>query len=353
MSVLPLGLSEEGEPVRVVVGKDSGGWHERFSAALGVAASKHPTLEYRLEELGGHDWIERVRDADVVLWNPVYMGPVAASHFKEKVYFLETFMRKRVIPNYSSIWHFESKIAQSYLLEHFGLSRPRTWVSFEWNDALGAAEDLGLPLVAKESYGAASSNVRLLRTNSEVKRYVTRHLYYQRWLEKEKTASSRTMTLLGSMDQPWLWYTVVGRLTGSERVHPTYFQRYIEGNAGDVRVTVIGSRAYVFGRANRPDDFRASGSGLIDYDLDVDHALLRKCITWSKEMGFDSMAYDILFEDGQPLVVEMSYSYVASALAAARGHWLLCDDGTLEYIEGPVWPQDLWVGLALDCTSSR
>ena len=44
-----------------------------------------------------------------------------------------------------------------------------------------------------------------------------------------------------------------------------YFQKYIPAQH-DIRITVIGNRAFGFLRKNRKNDFRASGSGLIDYD---------------------------------------------------------------------------------------
>ena len=86
---------------------------------------------------------------------------------------------------------------------------------------------------------------------------------------------------------------------------------------------MIGRSAYAFWRDNRPGDFRASGSHLIDYEADVPEAVVRQCIEWSTCMGFDSMAYDIVFADDTPLVLEISYDYVASALASAPCHWTL------------------------------
>ena len=43
-------------------------------------------------------------------------------------------------------------------------------------------------------------------------------------------------------------------------------QEFLPGNGFDTRITVIGNRAFGFRRFNRPDDFRASGSGRIDWN---------------------------------------------------------------------------------------
>lgn len=47
------------------------------------------------------------------------------------------------------------------------------------------------------------------------------------------------------------------------------FQEYLPDNEFDTRVTVIGNRAFAFRRFNRKKDFKASGSGEIDYDISL------------------------------------------------------------------------------------
>ena len=172
--------------MRIVVGQDDAGWHERFMSTLEARAIRDPRISFRSASLDGHDWIDQVDAAEMVIWNPVKMGPIAASHFKEKVYHLEHVMGKRVVPNYATVWHFESKVAQSYLLRSHGVPQPRTWVSFDRDDAMIAAAQLGLPLVSKESHGAGSENVHLLNRASQVRRFIERHLGHQRWREVAK-----------------------------------------------------------------------------------------------------------------------------------------------------------------------
>ena len=40
-----------------------------------------------------------------------------------------------------------------------------------------------------------------------------------------------------------------------------YFQKFLPNNKYDIRIVVIGDRAFGFIRYNRENDFRASGSG--------------------------------------------------------------------------------------------
>jgi glutathione synthase/RimK-type ligase-like ATP-grasp enzyme len=60
-----------------------------------------------------------------------------------------------------------------------------------------------------------------------------------------------------------------------------YLQKFIKNNDGDYRVTVIGGKfAYSFKRLNRPNDFRASGSGRIDYSSTPNEEIIAYCINF-------------------------------------------------------------------------
>jgi hypothetical protein len=141
-------------PLRIAVCRDTGGWDERFAEALESRIDQGADVVYAMVDIGAHDWIARLDPYDVVLWNPQFMGPFAASQFKEKVYFLERFRGKRVFPNYRSAWHFESKVAQSYLLDALDVPRPRTVVSFERADAAAAVAALERSTTYPEKLGS-------------------------------------------------------------------------------------------------------------------------------------------------------------------------------------------------------
>jgi glutathione synthase/RimK-type ligase-like ATP-grasp enzyme len=77
-----------------------------------------------------------------------------------------------------------------------------------------------------------------------------------------------------------------------------YYQKYLPNNNFDTRVTVIGDRAFAFRRFNRTRDFRASGSGKIDYDMDsIDKRMIKIALETSEECGFQCMAFDFLYDE--------------------------------------------------------
>jgi len=71
------------------------------------------------------------------------------------------------------------------------------------------------------------------------------------------------------------------------------------------------------------------------------------CLDINARFGFDSMAYDILFRDGEMLVSEMSYGYSDTAVHLIPGHWVLEEGGSLGFVEGNTWPQELWIEWAI------
>lgn len=325
-------------------------WHDRFIAALDYHKKNGSKIEYAAVSLEDHDWIRKIEGFNAVIWKSDYMGAESSTNFKEKIYFVERYLGKRVFPNYSSVWHFESKIAQSYLLSEFNINTPKTVVSFNYNDALEQLQQAQMPLVVKLSHGAGSSNVSLVENRDKFRKQLVKIFCHQLWkIEKQRSDNSLKL-FMKSMRQGWFWNKVVMTLLNKEKFRSVYWQEFVPSNDSDLRITVIGDKfAYAFWRRNRPNDFRASGSGNIDYDHEVPVKVVRYCMEVSKKLHFDSMAYDILFTDKGFVVVEISYTYLDSAPYKSRGYYELTGDD-LSFKEGHYWPQELWVKWALIST---
>jgi hypothetical protein len=125
-------------------------------------------------------------------------------------------------------------------------------------------------------------------------------------------------------------------------LHKNYvlFQQFLPGNDFDTRITVIGNRAFGFRRFNRPDDFRASGSGAIDHDAaKIDMETVRLAFTVSEKLNTQSVAIDGLRDGEKRVVGEVSYTYTSWAVHACPGHW----DSELNWHEGKMWPEEAQV----------
>jgi glutathione synthase/RimK-type ligase-like ATP-grasp enzyme len=317
------GMSVEKRPkialCRGIVGID---WTNRMIDALdnALGTSSGEKL-WDVVDINKNGWIETLLNYDAILWPPGCMGIKPSSHLKEKIYFLEKHMGKLIMPNFETVWHFESKVAQSFIFNYYNIPTPRTVVSFSLDDALSLLRSENYPVVFKSSSDAASRGVRLVKDKKRAQWYAWKALY----------------TGLG-------WRIIRRALKLDHRDNVAYWQEFIPNNERDLRVTAIGDRcAVAFWRKNRPGDFRASGSGRIVYTEPAPEETIRFAMETNKKLGFDSMGYDFIFREGKFVITEMSYTYVDSAIHNATGYYRKLENGDLEFITGQFWPQEFWV----------
>lgn len=319
-------------------------WHVHFISALNnlPIEQRQAISTFDLVDIDSEDWIDRISKYDVVVWRPNSMGFEGSSYFKEKIYFIEHHLGKLMLPNFATVWHFESKVAQKYLFERYQVKCPRTVVTFDYADAINRISQAEYPIVEKRSTGAGAANVRLLHSYSEARKSIDKS--FSRVILKQRV--QRDGEVLGKLSIHYLRARRAKK--NSAPIHPVaYWQEFIKDNERDLRVTVIGDRyAFGFWRNNRKNDFRASGSGDIDYERPIPHSSIKYCLEVSRILNFDSMAYDIVFDNGASKIIEMSYGYMESAVHRAPGYFELIDD-ELEFRTGNTWPQKLWADWML------
>jgi hypothetical protein len=116
-----------------------------------------------------------------------------------------------------------------------------------------------------------------------------------------------------------------------------YFQNFLPSNEFDTRITIIGGRAFGFVRYNRPDDFRSSGSGKIDFSPGkIDHNMLKIAFDVSNRLNLATMAFDFLYDsEKNPLINEMCCQFADWAVYECPGYW----DNDLAWHDGHYWPQ--------------
>ena len=255
-----------------------------------------------------------------------------------------------LFPTWETIWHFDDKVSQSYLLQAAGIPTAPTRVFWWRNDAIDYCRTARYPLVLKLAGGITSENVRLLKDFDEARYWVDR-MFGPGTVALDHPALKSLGDARRRLKDS-LRLLVKGMPPSNSRrndLHRDYVlvQEFLPDNDHDTRVTVIGNRAFAFRRFNRPDDFRASGSGRIDWDpskVDLDN--VRLAFRAARRLRSQSLAVDAMYgENGQRVLVEISYYSEGWALAACPGHWELRpeDDpqtGRLEWVEGSVRPED-------------
>ena len=129
-------------------------------------------LEYRRVNGYANSIIDDLRDCDALLWH-VSQDNVTDLRFARSVLLAAARLGLQTYPNHPTVWHFDDKAAQKYLLESIGAPLADTWVFYDPNEAREFIEHATYPLVWKLRGGAGSLNVRLLRNRDQARNMVT------------------------------------------------------------------------------------------------------------------------------------------------------------------------------------
>lgn len=261
--------------------------------------------------------LERIAGCDGFMWRYGF-DPVSLNCAKRLLSAVEHGLSIPVFPDHRTSWHFEDKVAQAYLLEALDIPRAATRIFWDKAAALRFCREATYPFVAKLSVGIRGNNVVLVRSEAEARAIVARLFGTGvRTLREPALFSISWLKQLRPLRR--LWGKPVWR--GVERDY-LLAQDFLPDNPFDIRVTVIGERAYAFKRLNRPKDFRASGSGRIIWDPDeIPPDAVTFAFDMADRIGAQSVAFDILRVDGAPVVTEISYTFASWAIRNCPGHW--------------------------------
>lgn len=316
------------------------------SSPLWARLLKEAGHDVRTIDVRRADVLDQLRGCHGFMWR--FAHSVSEMQIARRLFpVLEDDLGLSVYPDRRTRWHFDDKIAQHYLFEALGIPSPATWVFWDRAAAEEWVRTAEYPVVGKLARGAASTNVDLIPDRSAAQALIERLFGagVSTLTPKRVSLLRRTAMAMRAMAKVILKGVPLDEAVwprGDWEKHKDYvlFQRYLTGNDYDTRMTVVGKHVFAFRRSNRPGDFRASGSGLIDYDpAAVDSRFLALACDVADRFGAASIACDGLYDSGRPVVAEVSYAYVSSCIEACPGHWIRQADG-LAWREGRMWPEE-------------
>ena len=219
----------------------------------------------------------------------------------------------------------------------------KSYVFYTKMEALEWANITSFPKVFKLRGGAGSVNVRLVRSVTAAKKLISKAFakgfkhdslvplsdIFKKY-KKGKLPFGAVIRGLVRKMIPTNFAKVHGREIGY-----IYFQNFIPDNDHDIRVIVIGDKAFAIKRMTRENDFRASGSGNILYERELfDEATIQLSFDVAKKLQTQCLALDYVFDKGNPLVVEISYGFSMVGYDPCPGYW----DSNLQWHEGKFNP---------------
>lgn len=307
-------------------------------------------INYKLIDVYSSDAIAQLKDCDAFMWHTDHLSRKDYQVAKRLLTAVEH-SGKICFPSIYENWHYDDKVAQKYLLEAIDAPLIPSYVFYEEQEALEWAAKTNWPKVFKLTGGAGSSNVKLIHSEKEAQKIIRRAFrkgfiaFDQRKYFLEETFSKyrkhkslwRLLKsfrhLLKPLNKNWVNHI--------EKDY-VYFQEFMPNNDYDLRLVVV-NQERIFGlkRHNREGDFKASGSGNMDYlDNNVDKSILKLALEVAKKLKMNSVAYDIVFDkDQKPVIIEITYAYSTSAYEKCPGYW----DNDFVWHDGEIGNYSAWM----------
>ncbi len=287
-------------------------------------------IAYKLVDCYANDIILQLKDCDALLWHHHHGNPKDIVFAKSLLFALEQSGLK-VFPDFNTNWHFDDKLGQKYLFEKLGIESPEAFVFYTKKDALDWIAKTTFPKVFKLRSGAGSSNVKLANDKESAISLVNKAFgkgfsQYQAMdnlkerFRKYLNGKTNVKDLLKGvmrLAMPPQYAKVKGKEIGY-----ICFQEFIPGNDHDIRVVIIGDKAFAIKRMVRENDFRASGGGDILYAKELfDDTLIKLAFEINDKIKSQCLAMDFVFDNGKPLIVEISYGFSMAGYDSCPGYW--------------------------------
>jgi len=305
-----------------------------------------------------NDIIDQLSDCDALMWHHNHISPKDPIFAKQLLFTLET-SGMTVCPDFRSNWHFNDKLGQKYLLESIKAPAVPSHAFYSKNDALDWLKKASLPKVFKLRGGSGSDSVKLVKNRREALRLINRSFgrgfkqYNAIGSLKERLRQFRN----GKVDHTEVIKGIIrlfapppySRVLKRDRGY-AYFQDFIPANTHDIRVTYVFNRCFALRRKVRPGDFRASGSGMIEYDMSkIPLEALKIAFSVANQLKLQCAAFDFVLDKGEPLIVELSYGFGYDPDQFNHGYW----DEHLNYYPGTFNPYGWMVEGVIEQHNSK
>ncbi len=265
-----------------------------------------------------------------------------------------------VFPGTATSWHYDDKVGQKYLLEAIGAPLIPSHVFYDKKTALNWLESIDLPLVWKLRGGAGAQNVKLVSDRKTARRIIRRsfrqgwknsrfYAFNERLWQFRRDRSLRAFVNIARGVVRAVIPHQKNRSPQADRNY-VYFQEFVPENNFDIRIIVIGKRAFAIKRMVREGDFRASGSGFIIRDIDdIPIKCVRIAFDVTRALKSQSCAFDFVYRDGQWLIIEVSYAFSLQVYVDCPGYW----DSDLNWQAGKFSPEEFMIEDVLSELNSR
>lgn len=290
-------------------------------------------IPYKIVNCYSSDIIQQMDDCDALMWNWNQNEYRATLMARQLTISLEL-RGKKLFPDFKTGWHHDDKVGQKYLLEAIDAPLIKSHVFYYKKEAEEWLDKATFPKVFKLRGGAGSINVKLVRTRAEAQELVNKafgsgflqidgkaRLKDKFWVLKRDKNLAAIKGVFKGIGRLFI-HTELAKYSQKEKGY-IYFQDFAAGNTYDTRLVVIGNRCVGIRRYVRENDFRASGSGIMKHDPELfDKRSIQIAFDITKKLGLQSVAFDFIWDNDEPKIVEISYTYsMGIAYDTCPGYW--------------------------------
>ncbi|MBQ6190983.1 MAG: hypothetical protein IJK51_01620 [Bacteroidaceae bacterium] len=332
--------------MKIAIHKRLGSFSDRW-----IPYCEEKGLDYKVVNAYDSDIVSQVVDCDFFMWHFHHCNYRDMQFAKALILSLEA-KGIRCFPNSKTCWYFDNKVWEKYILEAVNAPLVPSYIFYTEKEAMKWADKAEFPKVFKLKGGAGASNVKLVNTYGDAKKIIhqcfAKGFSQYRWqdqLKEEWRKYKERKAGLRNVIRPF-YYALKANPTefshyNQKEIGYAFFQDFIPNNDYDIRIIVIGNKAFAIKRIVRKDDFRASGSGNIIYEREeIPEICVRISFDVSKKLKSQCLAYDYVFDaEGKPLIVEISYGFAMHGYDPCPGYWT--ED--MLWHEGPFNPQEWMV----------
>lgn len=314
---------------------------QSFSNIWSTLAGQYD-INIKFVDVYSHDFLDQLSDVDAFMWR---ISPTITEVELGKR-LLPIIADKLGIPTFPGPavpdW-IDDKVWQSYLFRAANVPAPQTLVFWDSTNAINFLKNTDYPLVIKLSRGAASSNVGLIQS-FDSGRDIVEQIFSNGVTSLWRAYTPKYRRLIRNVLE---CFRHLIRPTYSElsNNHCVLLQEFIPQNDYDIRITIIGKYAMGFARHNRDNDFRASGSGKVDYNIElVSREHIEMAFDISKRLGEPFIAIDFLHSENGLKVIEINFAYASYVVQNCPGHWILDNPDqqpSIRYQHGSISPEEL------------
>jgi glutathione synthase/RimK-type ligase-like ATP-grasp enzyme len=240
----------------------------------------------------------------------------------------------RVFPDIFDSTHFDDKVAQAYLLKGLDINTP---ANYQLHSPVSVdtyiKEVSKFPVVAKLRTGSGSSNVVLLSSKGDLKKYSSKmfsgginsspNTLFKLKSNLKSTKSLKVFKSRLKRVPEFLFSRKNAKALPREKGY-VYLQEFIDGVNYDLKIAIVGDKLSFVARGTRPGEFRASGGGTLFYDRNlIDRSIVEEAFNAYDKLQSDCTGLDMIKDPrtNNPVILEVSYGFSHEAQIDADGYY--------------------------------